>query len=151
MRSVIHVLTIVIVVTHQHKVRFITHITSYLPEQLSIVSTTANELHPCSSLKADWVFSLTTWDMTPNNFPPMADVFGGPFLDRKVFFFHGILKKRANFNIQSCSQHISPHFLIVPMLCKKLPSWQQLFLQLFLNIFFLGLLTNFYWFTYVII
>jgi hypothetical protein len=29
-------------------------------------------VHPCSSLKADWVFSLTTWDRTPNNFPTMA-------------------------------------------------------------------------------
>jgi hypothetical protein len=34
---------IVMFVTYQHKVRFFTHFTSYILEQLSVVSTTANE------------------------------------------------------------------------------------------------------------
>ncbi len=29
----------------------------------------SERVHPCTSLIADWVFSLTTWDRTPNNFP----------------------------------------------------------------------------------
>jgi hypothetical protein len=137
MRSVIHVLTIVIVVTHQHKVRFITHITSYLPEQLSIVSTTANELHPCSSLKADWVFSLTTWDMTPNNFPPMANVFGGPFLDRKVFFFSMESLRNLQILIFSHVHNIFPFTFLFYIRCvKKLLSWHSCFCNFFSNCFF---------------
>jgi hypothetical protein len=43
MRSVTHVLTIVMIVTQKHKVRFFTHITSFMLEQISVVSTAANE------------------------------------------------------------------------------------------------------------
>jgi hypothetical protein len=37
----------------------------------------------------------------------------GPFLGQKGLFSYGIPKKHANFIIQSCSQHISPHFLFL--------------------------------------
>jgi hypothetical protein len=43
---------------------------TYLSSQLS--SALQRMSHPCSSLKADWVFSLTMWDRTLNNFPLVA-------------------------------------------------------------------------------
>jgi hypothetical protein len=45
---------------------------------------------------------------------------GAIFLDQKGLFTHGIPKKLENFNMQSCSQHISPHCLFSHMLCKNI-------------------------------
>jgi hypothetical protein len=42
------------------------HAILYILQQPSVISTAAND---CSSLKVDWIFSLTTWDRTPNNIP----------------------------------------------------------------------------------
>jgi hypothetical protein len=38
------------------------------------------------------------------------------FFGPKSAFFHGILKKLANFNIQLCSKHISPHLFVLHLL-----------------------------------
>jgi hypothetical protein len=63
--------------------------------------------------------------------------FGGPFFDQKGLFTHGIPKKPANFNIQSCSQHISPHFLFLHMLCKSISQLTAaVFATFFSNSFF---------------
>jgi hypothetical protein len=63
--------------------------------------------------------------------------FYGAFLDQKGLFSHGTPNKHANFIIQSCSQHISPHFLILHMLCKKnCPAANSCFCNFFSNFFF---------------
>ncbi len=79
-------------------------------------------------------------------------VFSGAFFGPKGAFSHRIPKKHANFIIQSCSQHISLHFLFLHMLCKKnCPAANSCFCNFFSNIFFLGSLKNSYWFIYEII
>jgi hypothetical protein len=72
MRSDIHILTIVMIVTHQPKSLFL--YTYYFIHTWAAKHCQHRRewVHPCSSLKADWVFPLTMWDRPPNNFLLMA-------------------------------------------------------------------------------
>jgi hypothetical protein len=86
-----------------------------------------------------------------NDFFRKCSLLGGLFLDRKGLFTHVIPKKPAHFNFQSCSQHISPHFLFSHMLCKNISQLSIAVLHLFFELFFLGSVKNSYWFIYEII
>jgi hypothetical protein len=67
----------------------------------------------------------------------------GPFLDRKWFFPMESLKNLQIFNIQACSQHISPYFWFLHMLCKKIAqtavfaTFYELFISRFCKKFLL--------------
>jgi hypothetical protein len=64
----------------------------------------------------------------------------GPFLDQKGLFSHEISKNHANFIIQSYLQHISPHFLFLPMLCKKIAQLPTAVFATFFRTFFFWVL-----------
>ncbi len=77
--------------------------------------------------------------------------FGGGFFGSKGAFSHWIPKKPANFTVWLCSQHISPHFLYLHMLCKQnCPADNNCFCNFFSN-FFSRFCKNSYWFIYEII